>query len=198
LAFEKSKYLKMKNVILNNGTEIPEIGFGTWQTTESVQETVKIALEVGYRHIDTADIYGNEAQIGEAIEESGIARKDLYLTTKIWNSNRSAHGVKYSLEQSLKKLKTDYLDLLLIHWPANAKQFENWKEINAETWKAMEELYKRRCKNHWCQQFYASASEVLLETAEVIPAVNQIEFHPGYVQQGVVDFCKENGIAIEA
>ena len=189
----------MKNVILNNGTEIPEIGFGTWQTTESVQETVKIALEVGYRHIDTADIYGNEAQIGEAIEESGIARKDLYLTTKIWNSNRSAHGVKYSLEQSLKKLKTDYLDLLLIHWPANAKQFENWKEINAETWKAMEELYKSGVvKTIGVSNFMLSHLEALLETAEVIPAVNQIEFHPGYVQQGVVDFCKENGIAIEA
>lgn len=189
----------MKNVILNNGTEIPEIGFGTWQTTESVQETVKIALEVGYRHIDTADIYGNEAQIGEAIEESGIARKDLYLTTKIWNSNRSAHGVKYSLEQSLKKLKTDYLDLLLIHWPANAKQFENWKEINAETWKAMEELYKSGViKTIGVSNFMLPHLEALLETAEVIPAVNQIEFHPGYVQQGVVDFCKENGIAIEA
>lgn len=189
----------MKNVILNNGTEIPEIGFGTWQTTESVQETVKIALEVGYRHIDTADIYGNEAQIGEAIEESGIARKDLYLTTKIWNSNRSAHGVKYSLEQSLKKLKTDYLDLLLIHWPANAKQFENWKEINAETWKVMEELYKSGVvKTIGVSNFMLPHLEALLETAEVIPAVNQIEFHPGYVQQGVVDFCKENGIAIEA
>ena len=189
----------MKNVILNNGTEIPEIGFGTWQTTESVQETVKIALEVGYRHIDTADIYGNEAQIGEAIEESGIARKDLYLTTKIWNSNRNAHGVKYSLEQSLKKLKTDYLDLLLIHWPANAKQFENWKEINAETWKAMEELYKSGVvKTIGVSNFMLPHLEALLETAEVIPAVNQIEFHPGYVQQGVVDFCKENGIAIEA
>lgn len=189
----------MKNVILNNGTEIPEIGFGTWQTTESVQETVKIALEVGYRHIDTADIYGNEAQIGEAIEESGIARKDLYLTTKIWNSNRSAHGVKYSLEQSLKKLKTDYLDLLLIHWPANAKQFENWKEINAETWKAMEELYKSGVvKTIGVSNFMLPHLEALLETAEVIPAVNQIEFHPGYVQQVVVDFCKENGIAIEA
>ena len=117
----------MKNVILNNGTEIPEIGFGTWQTTEGVQKTVKAALEAGYRHIDTADIYGNEEEIGEAIEESGIERKDLYLTTKVWNSNRSAEGVKYSVEQSLKKLKTNYLDLLLIHWPANEKQFENWR-----------------------------------------------------------------------
>jgi len=189
----------MKNVILNNGTEIPEIGFGTWQTTESVQKTVKTALEAGYRHIDTADIYGNEAEIGEAIEESGIARKDLYLTTKIWNSNRSAQGVKYSVEQSLKKLKTNYLDLLLIHWPANEKQFKNWKEINAETWKAMEELYKSGVvKTIGVSNFMLPQLESLLETADVIPAVNQIEFHPGYVQQNVVDFCKEKGIAIEA
>jgi len=189
----------MKNVILNNGTEIPEIGFGTWQTTESVQKTLKMALEAGYTHIDTADIYGNEAEIGEAIEESGIARTDLYLTTKIWNSNRSAEGVKFSVEQSLKKLKTNYLDLLLIHWPANATQFENWKEINAETWKAMEELYKSGVvKTIGVSNFMLSQIEALLETAEVIPAVNQIEFHPGYVQQEVVDFCKEKGIAIEA
>lgn len=189
----------MKNVILNNGTEIPEIGFGTWQTTESVQKTLKMALEAGYTHIDTADIYGNEAEIGEAIEESGIARTDLYLTTKIWNSNRSAEGVKFSVEKSLKKLKTNYLDLLLIHWPANATQFENWKEINAETWKAMEELYKSGVvKTIGVSNFMLSQIEALLETAEVIPAVNQIEFHPGYVQQEVVDFCKEKGIAIEA
>lgn len=189
----------MKNVILNNGTEIPEIGFGTWQTTEGVQKTVKEALKAGYKHIDTADIYGNEAEIGEAIEESGIDRKDLYLTTKIWNSNRSAEGVKYSVEQSLKKLKTNYLDLLLIHWPANAKRFDNWKEINAETWRSMEELYKSGVvKAIGVSNFMLPQIEALLETAEVIPAVNQIEFHPGYVQQTVVDYCKEKGIAIEA
>ncbi len=189
----------MKNVILNNGTEIPEIGFGTWQTTEDVQKTVKEALKAGYKHIDTAAIYGNEAEIGEAIEESGIDRKDLYLTTKIWNSNRSSEGVKYSVEQSLKNLKTNYLDLLLIHWPANAKQFDNWKEINAETWKAMEELYKSGVvKAIGVSNFMLPQIKALLETAEVIPVVNQIEFHPGYTQPQVVDFCKEEGIAIEA
>jgi len=189
----------MKNIILNNGTEIPEIGFGTWQTTEGVEKTLKTALEVGYTHIDTADIYGNEAEIGDAIEESGIARTDLYLTTKILNSNRSGEGVKKSVEQSLKKLKTNYLDLLLIHWPANETQFENWKEINAETWKAMEELYKSGVvKTIGVSNFMLSHIESLLETAEVIPAVNQIEFHPGHTQQEVVNFCKENGIAIEA
>lgn len=189
----------MKNVILNNGNEIPEIGFGTWQTTESVQKTVKTALEAGYTHIDTADIYGNEAEIGEAIAESGIERKKLYLTTKVWNSNRSAEGVKHSLEQSLKKLKTDYLDLLLIHWPANSKQFDNWKDINAETWKALEDAYRSgKVKAIGVSNFMLPQLKALLETAEVIPAVNQIEFHPGYTQQEVVDFCREEGIAIEA
>ena len=189
----------MKKVILNNGTEIPEIGFGTWQTTESVQKTIKTALEAGYTHIDTADIYGNEAEIGEAIADSGTERNKLFLTTKIWNNNRSAQGVKYSVEQSLQKLRTDYLDLLLIHWPANAKQFENWKDINAETWKAMEELYRSGIvKAIGVSNFMLPQLKALLETAEVIPAVNQIEFHPGYVQQELVDFCKEEGIAIEA
>lgn len=189
----------MKQVILNNGTEIPEIGFGTWQTTEGVQKTLELALEAGYTHIDTADIYGNEAEIGHAIEKSGIDRKNLYITTKIWNSNRNSLGVKQSVEQSLKKLKTDYLDLLLIHWPANEKQFENWKDINAETWKAMEELYKSGVvKSIGVSNFMIPHLKALLETAEVIPAVNQIEFHPGYTQQEVVDYSKENGIVIEA
>lgn len=189
----------MKQVILNNGTEIPEIGFGTWQTTESVQKTVTAALEAGYTHIDTADIYGNEAEIGEAIESSGIDRKKLYLTTKIWNSNRSSAGVKQSVEQSLKKLKTDYLDLLLIHWPANEKQFDNWKEINAETWKAMEELNKSGVvKTIGVSNFMMPQLRALLETAEVIPAVNQIEFHPGYTQDETVNYAKEKGIVIEA
>lgn len=189
----------MKQVILNNGNEIPEIGFGTWQTTKGVQETVKLALEAGYRHIDTADIYGNEAEIGEAIEASGIDRKDLYLTTKIWNSNRNSPGVKQSVAQSLKKLKTDYLDLLLIHWPANEKQFEDWQSINAETWKAMEELYKSGVvKSIGVSNFLVPHLKALLKTAEVIPAVNQIEFHPGYTQPETVEFCREEGIVIEA
>ncbi|MCG2792137.1 MAG: aldo/keto reductase [Weeksellaceae bacterium] len=189
----------MKQVILNNGTEIPEIGFGTWQTTEGVQKTVNEALTSGYTHIDTADIYGNESEIGQAIESSGIDRKKLYLTTKIWNSNRSAAGVKQSVEQSLKKLKTDYLDLLLIHWPANAKQFANWKEINAETWKAMEKLTKcGTVRSIGVSNFLVPHLKALLETAEVIPAVDQIEFHPGYTQSETVDFCREEGIVIEA
>lgn len=189
----------MSNLILNNGTEIPDIGFGTWQTTENVQKTVKFALEAGYRHIDTAAIYGNEAEIGEALADSKIPRKDLYLTTKIWNSNRSTLGVKTSVEQSLKKLQTNYLDLLLIHWPANEKQFANWKEINAETWKAMEELYKTGVvKSIGVSNFMLPHIKALLESAEIIPAVNQIEFHPGYTQPKVVDYCKEKGIAIEA
>ena len=192
-------YIIMSTIILNNGTEIPDVGFGTWQTTKNVQQTIKIALENGYRHIDTADIYGNEAEIGEALATSEIPRKELYLTTKIWNSNRSTLGVKKSLEQSLKKLQTNYLDLLLIHWPANATQFDNWKEINAETWHAMEDLYKSGVvKSIGVSNFMIPQIKALLENAEIIPTVNQIEFHPGYTQQKVVDYCKERGIAIEA
>lgn len=189
----------MKQVILNNGTEIPEIGFGTWQTTKGVQETVISALQAGYRHIDTADIYGNEAEIGEAIERSGIDRKDLYITTKIWNSNRSTLGVKESVDRSLEKLKTTYLDLLLIHWPANKKQFDNWKDINSVTWKAMEALNRSgTVRSIGVSNFMLPQLKALLKTAQIIPAVNQIEFHPGYIQQDTVDFCREEGIVIEA
>lgn len=189
----------MKQVILNNGTEIPEIGFGTWQTTKGVQETVISALQAGYRHIDTADIYGNEAEIGEAIERSGIDRKDLYITTKIWNNNRSTLGVKESVDRSLEKLKTTYLDLLLIHWPANKKQFDNWKDINSVTWKAMETLNRSgTVRSIGVSNFMLPQLKALLKTAQIIPAVNQIEFHPGYIQQDTVDFCREEGIVIEA
>ncbi len=197
--FQNHQKIIMKKVILNNGNEIPEIGFGTWQTTDGVQKTLKAALDAGYTHIDTADIYGNEAEIGDAIAESGVERKNLFITTKVWNNNRSASGVRQSLEQSLEKLQTDYLDLLLIHWPANVKQFDNWKEINAETWKALQDAYKSgRVKAIGVSNFMLPQLKALLETAEIVPAVNQIEFHPGYTQQEVVNFCKDEGIAIEA
>ena len=120
----------------------------------------------------------------------------LILQTSI---NRSAAGVKKSVEQSLEKLRTNYLDLLLIHWPANEKQFENWKAINAETWKAMEELYRSGVvKAIGVSNFMIPHIKALLGEAEFVPAVNQIEFHPGYTQQETVDFCKEEGIVIQA
>lgn len=129
---------------LTNGVQIPKIGFGTWQTPDgqTAVAAVEEALKAGYRHIDTAQAYGNEGSVGEAIQASGVDRSDLFLTTKIWNSNHTYDLTISSFEESLKKLQTDYVDLLLIHWPTPIAYRDDWETANAETWRAMETLYK--------------------------------------------------------
>lgn len=185
---------------LSNGTKIPCVGFGTWQTPdgETAVNSVKKAIESGYRHIDTAAAYKNEGSVGQAIKESGVAREDLFVTSKLWNSERGYEKTKAAFEQTLKELDTDYLDLYLIHWPANEKQFDNWKEINNETWRAMTELYEAgKVKAIGVSNFMTNHLEPLLES-EVKPMVNQIEYHPGHTQDGVVDLCKQYDILVEA
>lgn len=191
----------MNHFILNNGLEIPEVGFGTWQIPDGkeVKNAVLYALESGYRHIDTAKIYENEKGVGEAIQESNIPRGDIFLTTKVWNKDRGYDSTLKAFEKSLELLNTDYLDLYLIHWPANAQQFDNWKELNAETWRAMEDLYDQgKIKSIGVCNFLVHHLEALKETARIDPMVNQIEYHPGYLQQEVVDYCKEKLILVEA
>ncbi|WP_300486726.1 aldo/keto reductase [Flavobacterium sp.] len=186
---------------LNNGVSIPEIGFGTWQTPDGATAVlaVKSALENGYRHIDTAAIYGNEKSIGQAIADSGIDRKELFITSKLWNSERGYESTLKAFEKTLSDLQTDYLDLYLIHWPANAKQFSDWKQKNADTWRAFEKLYQDgKIKAIGLSNFMVHHLEALLETATVKPVINQIEYHPGYLQAEVVAFCKANDILIEA
>ena len=127
---------------LNNGYEIPKFGFGTYLAEDkTLIESVKIAINSGYRLIDTAAFYNNESALGFAIKDSEINRNELFITSKVWNTDRGYKQTKLAFEKSLNNLKLDYLDLYLIHWPANKKQFSNAKEINAQTWKAMEELY---------------------------------------------------------
>lgn len=191
----------MKDFTLNNGLSIPKIGFGTWQIPdgEDVKNAVAFALNNDYKHIDTAKIYDNETGVGAAIKESGIAREDLFLTTKVWNADRGYQKTLDAFEKSLQLLQTDYLDLYLIHWPANADQFENWKELNAETWRALEDLYKDgRVKSIGVCNFLVHHLEALKETATVNPMVNQIEYHPGYLQQDNVTYCQKNNILVQA
>lgn len=192
----------MKNFKLNNGMEIPAIGFGTWQIEEgeNAYNAVKTAIEKGYTHIDTAAVYGNEVSVGKAIKDSGVAREDLFVTTKLWNDMRGEENAKKAFEESITKLGLDYVDLYLLHWPANATQFpENWKDINAASWKALEELQAEgKIKAIGVSNFMVKHLEALLETAKVIPAVNQIEFHPGYTQAEVVELCKANNILVQA
>lgn len=190
----------MNNIILNDGNKIPIVGFGTYESMgkEGIA-AVKYAISNGYRLIDTASIYKNEEVVGKGIKASGIDREDIFVTTKLWRDNLGYNSAKKELEISLNKLDLDYIDLYLIHWPANAKNFDNWQKTNADTWRAMEELQAMgKIKSIGVSNFWQEHLEELFQTATVIPSVNQIEFHPGYWQPELVEFCKNLNIAVEA
>ncbi|XEO93991.1 aldo/keto reductase [Latilactobacillus sakei] len=186
---------------LTNGVQIPVLGFGTWQTPDgdTAIKAVKAALDAGYRHIDTAQAYQNEASVGTAIQESGVARQDLFLTTKIWNANHSYDLTMQSFEESLQKLQTDYVDLLLIHWPNPIDFRDNWEAANAETWRAMEELYQAgKAKAIGVSNFRPHHLEALKKTAKVQPMVNQIFLAPGELEAETVQYSRDNGLLLEA
>ena len=186
--------------VLNNGVKIPCVGFGTWQTPdgETAVAAVREALGTGYRHIDTAAAYGNEVSIGEGIRASGLARNEVFVTSKLWNAERGYDKTMAAFEKTVSDLGLDYLDLYLIHWPAAANQFENWQDINLSTWKAMTELYKAgRIRAIGVSNFLLHHLQALMES-EVQPMVNQIEFHPGQMQEETLQYCKEHGILVEA
>lgn len=191
----------MKNFKISNGIDIPAIGFGTWLLEgEKVTEPLKIALEKGYTHIDTAAIYKNEKEIGVVLQSQNIDRKELFITSKCWNSERGYEKALAAFEQTLSDLQTDYLDLYLIHWPANETQFpDNWAALNASTWRAFEEIYTSgKAKEIGVSNFNINHLEALFETAKIKPMVNQIEIHPGHSQPELVDFCKQNNLLVQA
>jgi len=186
---------------LSNGVEIPCIGFGTWQTPNGdvAVSSVFGALEAGYRHIDTAQMYGNEESVGIAVKKSGIDRSEIFITTKLSNSVRGYRQTLDAVEQSLKKLDTAYIDLFLIHWPNPVKFRDRWQEANAETWRALEELYDAgRIRSIGISNFRPHHIEELMKTAKIAPMVNQIRLCPGDTQDEVVDYCRARGMLLEA
>lgn len=190
----------MKKLSLNDGTKIPIVGFGTYKCTEQEGiESVRSAISNGYSLIDTAAIYGNEEAVGKGMKASGVSREAIYITTKLWRENLGYESTKKEFEKSLKRLDVDYIDLYLIHWPANAKNYDNWQKANADSWRAMEELQAEgKIKSIGVSNFFQEHLEALLKTATIIPAINQIEFHPGYWQQELVAYCKKQNIVVES
>ena len=186
---------------LSNGVEIPCIGFGMWQTPDDEVgvNSVLSAIKAGYRHIDTAQAYRNEDCVGKALAECGVKREDLFITTKIWNDAHSYDLVMSTMEDSFKQLGTSYVDLLLIHWPNPLKFRSNWEAANAETWKAMEELYEAgKVRAIGISNIRKHHIEALLKTAKVKPMVNQIRLCPGETQDETVEYSRSQGMILEA
>jgi diketogulonate reductase-like aldo/keto reductase len=195
----------MKSLIdsyqLSNGVKIPCVGFGTWQTPngEVAVSSVKSAIAAGYRHIDTAQAYGNEESVGKAVKESGVKREELFITSKLTNNEHGYEKALAAFEVTMKKLDLTYLDLFLIHWPNPIAFRSKWQEVNTGTWKAFEELYKAgRIRAIGISNFHQRHIEPLLKTAAVAPMVNQIRLCPGDTQDEVAAYCRSQGILLEA
>lgn len=180
---------------LHNGIKMPWFGLGVFKVEEGseVVNSVKAAIDAGYRSIDTAAIYGNEEGVGKAIAESNVPREELFITTKVWNSAQGYESTLLAFEESMKKLSLEYLDLYLIHWPV--PKLNKYKE----TWRALEKLYKDgRIRAIGVSNFKEHHLKDLLETCEIKPMVNQVEYHPRLTQTSLHEFCKQNEIQLEA
>ena len=187
---------------LNNGYEIPAPGFGTFKTPdgEVCVNAVREAIATGYIHIDTAAVYGNECSVGQGVRESGVPREKLFITSKLWNTERGYDTTLRACEKTLQDLGMDYLDLYLIHWPANELQFgSRAAAINVDTWRAMERLADEKVvRSVGLSNFYPSHIAPVLVSANIVPAVDQIEYHPGLLQEDTIALCREKGILVEA
>ncbi|MFX0052469.1 MAG: aldo/keto reductase [Candidatus Hodarchaeota archaeon] len=177
---------------LNNGVKIPRLGFGTYRLwgQQTVRRTLKYALEAGYRHIDTARAYGNEKHIGKVIKESGIDREEIFITTKLWNTNHGYDKALKAIDLSLKSLNLDYVDLYLIHWPVAGYR---------ESWKALEKIWEDgKAQAIGVSNFMIHHLEKLISEANIIPAVDQVEFTPYLYLKDLYNYCMNNNIIIEA
>ena len=185
---------EVPDVTLNNGVRMPQLGFGVFQVgDDEATAAVATALDCGYRSIDTAALYGNEHGVGVAVGASGIPREELFVTTKLWNADHGADRVRPAFERSLDKLGLDYVDLYLIHWPVPSK------DLYVETWRAFERLHADgRVRAIGVSNFTAAQLRRLLHETDVVPAVNQIELHPGFQQPELRDLHREQGIVTEA
>lgn len=178
---------------LNSGTEMPVLGLGVYQTPPGrmTREAIKFALEIGYRHIDTASLYGNEEDVGEAVRKSGLPRDQVFVTTKLWNSDHGYDSALRACEGSLRRLGLGYIDLYLIHWPV--------PELRGETWKALVELKRRgACRAIGVSNYTIDHLDEVLRDSDTPPAVDQVEFNPFLYQRDLLRYCERKGIQLEA
>jgi len=177
---------------MNNGREIPLLGLGTYlsESGSTVENAIEYALEAGYRHIDTAKFYFNEESVGKAVRNSSLAREEIFVTTKLWNTDHGYDQALKAFEGSLKRLDIEYIDLFLIHWPV--------ERLRNETWKALEKVYKEgQCKAIGVSNYTINHLKELLAECEIKPTVNQVEFHPFLFQKELMEYCKNNDIILE-
>lgn len=185
---------------LSNGVRIPRIIFGTYKAALNGDEsTIRLAIDCGYRGFDTASFYGNEQYVGTAVQRSGIPREEFFLTSKLWKTEMGYRNAKEALSKTLENLKTDYLDLYLIHWPLPSPDYRDWKQLDLDTWRALEEAYESGIvKSIGLSNFLPHHIENIIQNCRVRPMVDQMEYHPGHSQEAVLQYCRKQNILVQA
>ena len=185
---------------LFNGVRIPCVGYGTYKAADgNGSAVIRMALEAGYRYFDTASFYQTETYVAQALRDSGISRSEVFLASKMWKDEMGYAQTKAAFQRTLERLETDYLDLYLIHWPRPDAGYGDWKQLDMDTWRAMEELYEAgKIRAIGLSNFLPQHIENLLQNGKIAPMVNQIEFHPGHTQEATVRYCQAHGIQVQA
>ena len=185
---------------LSNGVRIPCVGYGTYKAADgNGSAVIRMALEAGYRYFDTASFYQTETYVAQALRDSGVSRSEVFLASKMWKDEMGYEQTKAAFQRTLERLETDYLDLYLIHWPRPDAGYGDWKQLDMDTWRAMEELYEAgKIRAIGLSNFLPQHVENLLQNGKIAPMVNQIEFHPGHTQEATVRYCQAHGIQVQA
>ena len=190
----------MTDLKLKNGLEIPAIGFGTYKAAENENpEIISKAIEAGYRYFDTASFYGTEKFIAEAIKNSGIRREDFFIASKLWKTEMGAEKAREAFDRILENLDTDYVDLLMIHWPRPDLTQKDWKDLDLETWRTMEEFYGQgKVRALGLSNFLPYHAENIIKNSKIFPAAAQLEFHPGHTQTFALNYYRAKKILLQA
>ena len=186
----------MKNIKLNNGLEIPQIGFGTYKSEAQV---ILQAIEAGYRYFDTASFYGTEKSIAEAVKKSGLRREEFFIASKLWKDDMGYEKTKTAFNKTLENLESEYIDVFMIHWPRPDLTRTDWKELDLETWQALEEFYEQgKIRALGFSNFLPYHAENIIKNSKIFPAIAQLEFHAGHTQTFALNYYREKKILLQA